>query len=521
MKKLLVFVLAVVLLGSCSSEGYLENNYVKTISSRSYSGVAPEINELCYNLKVNKFSSNNKAQEALDKILSVTGMSKRFVLKECNGIDNCVAVTFNGIRYILYDKYFMKLISENSSSWSNLSILSHEVGHHVNGHNLGTDSVTLKESRQMEIEADEYSGFVMQKLGASLKQAQNAIKELSFEGDDKYNTHPSKDKRLAAVEIGFNRAKGQSSSYSNTSSTLTAEDYFYRAYNSPENSHQFKIDNYDMCINLNYKYKSNAYFDRGISKYELEDYYGAIADYNKVIELDPDNASAYYNRGISKYELEDYYGAIADYNKVIELDPDKVNAYYIRGSSKCELEDYYGAIADYNKVIELDPDNVSAYINRGISKNDLKDYYGAIADHTKAIEIDPDKANAYLNRGAPKSKLKDYYGAIADYTKAIEIDPDNASAYYNRGISKYELHNERGAIADYTKVIELEPDNADAYINRGWAKFYIGFGIKLQKGKGNYKKNLKEDISDQIDYCFDFKKACELGDCKEYNELCK
>ena len=32
-------------------------------------------------------------------------------------------------------------------------------------------------------------------------------------------------------------------------------------------------------------------------KTNLKDYNGAISDYNKAIELDPNDADAYYNRG--------------------------------------------------------------------------------------------------------------------------------------------------------------------------------------------------------------------------------
>ena len=61
-----------------------------------------------------------------------------------------------------------------------LSILAHEIGHHVNGHTLGEKETTLSESRQMELEADEYSGLYMFKLGASLSQAQEAIRLILY-----------------------------------------------------------------------------------------------------------------------------------------------------------------------------------------------------------------------------------------------------------------------------------------------------------------------------------------------------
>ena len=45
---------------------------------------------------------------------------------------------------------------------------------------------------------------------------------------------------------------------------------------------------------------AKEYFNSGYDKAEAKDYYGAISDYNKAIELDPNDAAAYYNRGISK-----------------------------------------------------------------------------------------------------------------------------------------------------------------------------------------------------------------------------
>ena len=45
---------------------------------------------------------------------------------------------------------------------------------------------------------------------------------------------------------------------------------------------------------------AKEYFNSGYDKAEAKDYYGAISDYTKAIELDPNYANAYYNRGLSK-----------------------------------------------------------------------------------------------------------------------------------------------------------------------------------------------------------------------------
>ena len=64
---------------------------------------------------------------------------------------------------------------------------------------------------------------------------------------------------------------------------------------------------------------AEEYFDSGYDKAEAKDYNGAIADFTKAIEINPNYAIAYYNRGFLKNDLKDYNGAIADYTKAIEI----------------------------------------------------------------------------------------------------------------------------------------------------------------------------------------------------------
>ena len=57
--------------------------------------------ELCTRMKSNSFMSNADADEALGKILSVLGASKRLVLAPCENINNAIAIIDDGMRYIL------------------------------------------------------------------------------------------------------------------------------------------------------------------------------------------------------------------------------------------------------------------------------------------------------------------------------------------------------------------------------------------------------------------------------------
>ena len=95
------------------------------------------------------------------------------------------------------------------------------------------------------------------------------------------------------------------------------------------------------------------YFEQGNAKDNLQDYRGAIEDYNKAIKINPQYAEAYYNRGNAKDDLEDYRGAIEDFNKAIKIIPQDAGAFYNRGVAKYKLGDKSGACLDWSKAGEL------------------------------------------------------------------------------------------------------------------------------------------------------------------------
>ncbi len=241
------------------------------------------------------------------------------------------------------------------------------------------------------------------------------------------------------------------------------------------------IADYNRAIELNPKYAS-AYNNRGNAKSNKRDYDGAIADYNRAIELDPKYAFAYSNRGSAKSNKRDYDGAIADFDRAIELDPKFASAYNNRGYAKSNKRDYDGAIADCNRAIELDPKYAFAYNNRGKAKKSKGDCDGAIADYNRAIELDPKFAIACYNRADAKTNIGDLNGAIADFDRAIELEPKYAVAYCFRGIVKRLKSDQDGAIADFDRAIELEPKYASAYVNRGHS--YMG--------KGDYERAIQD-----------------------------
>jgi len=145
----------------------------------------------------------SSAPELISKIISVVGLKPNFEVRASN-VPNAAAVVSNGKRYILYNQNFITgLVKISGNEWSAVSVLAHEIGHHLNGHTLDNHGSVPSE----ELDADEFSGFVLRKMGATLDEAQLATK---MAADARATTtHPGAYDRLAAIEKGWNNANNQ------------------------------------------------------------------------------------------------------------------------------------------------------------------------------------------------------------------------------------------------------------------------------------------------------------------------
>jgi len=274
----------------------------------------------------------------------------------------------------------------------------------------------------------------------------------------------------SADSIDHGIAKGNEKE--SRASAGTVEDFFNRAgAKKAAGDLDGAIADYDRAIQLDPK-DAAIYNNRGLAKQAKGDFNAAIADFNRGIELNPKDAVAYSNRGNTKRDKGDLDGAILDYNHSIRVNPKYAYAYYDRGLAKKQKSDLDGAIADYNRVIELDPKFAKAFCDRGVAKRRKGDLQGALSDYDRTIEIDPKYAIAYLNRGNARDEKGDLEGAIADYSRGIELNPKESKAYAYRGEVHAKKKEYDAAVMDTLKAIELKPNNGSYYLDLGWYQLF-------------------------------------------------
>ncbi len=151
-------------------------------------------------------------ERLITDMLTRSGAENRFIIQSCNEINNCQAIVRkDGKAYLYLHPDFVSWLKSinitmgatpKDKDWKVLCVLAHELGHLVNNH--FTDSTSNLSQHDLELEADEYAGYMLNLMGASLQHALLCMVYINETGS---STHPGRKERIRALEKGFNKAK--------------------------------------------------------------------------------------------------------------------------------------------------------------------------------------------------------------------------------------------------------------------------------------------------------------------------
>jgi tetratricopeptide (TPR) repeat protein len=138
------------------------------------------------------------------------------------------------------------------------------------------------------------------------------------------------------------------------------------------------------------------------------------------LAINPNFAEGYHSRGIIRFTLKNYEGALQDLNKSISLNPTYQYTYASRGSVYATIKKYGEAIEDYNKALAMNPNDMPTYLNRGMARVQLRDFQGAKNDLTIYINFNPQNMMAYYHRGLANANLGQLAECCSDWKKAYD-----------------------------------------------------------------------------------------------------
>lgn len=197
----------------------------------------------------------------------------------------------------------------------------------------------------------------------------------------------------------------------------------------------------------------------------------ALADYDRALELSPNDADILAERADYRIELEDFDRALADYGQALALDSKHIWSRYNRAMLYGKLDKPDLARADIEQGLCDAPDNPQLFLGRGLLRASSGDLAGAIGDFTSAVGLRSDFASAYLERAKAYMQQDEPERAMADLADAMLHAPVSGTACAMRAAILADLGRTDEAIADLTTALGREPHNPDYRVQR--AHFYL------------------------------------------------
>ena len=195
----------------------------------------------------------------------------------------------------------------------------------------------------------------------------------------------------------------------------------------------------------------------------------AIAEWDKAMALQPDDARAHYGLGQTLFHVGKTNDAIAQLRESIRLDPHYAEAHNGLGAALAKTGQETESIEQFHLALEDYPEYAEAHNNLGCALSGEHRFPEAVLEFKSALEDNPDFAEAHNNLGYAYALQGKVDEAIDEYRKAIRIDSGYAPAYNNLGFALAKQGNLDEAISNFRKVVELVPTKAAAEGNLGHA----------------------------------------------------
>src|SRR3989344_2417399 len=205
---------------------------------------------------------------------------------------------------------------------------------------------------------------------------------------------------------------------------------------------------------------------KGNDLLDLERYEEAISYYDRVLEIDPNDALVLNNKGVALYNLDRNEEALDYYDMALEIDPNYVSPLYNKGLLLNDLERYREAIPYLDRALTIEPEDVDALDEKGYALASLGSHKEALEYYDKVLAIEPDAFDALFDKGFSLVELGRYDEGISYYDLVLEQDPKDVITLNNKGYALSQLGKNDEALVYFNKALDIDPDYELAQENK-------------------------------------------------------
>jgi tetratricopeptide (TPR) repeat protein len=215
-------------------------------------------------------------------------------------------------------------------------------------------------------------------------------------------------------------------------------------------------------------------------------------DADALYELDrvpTDNIQTLTLRAKLRFNAGRLSDAFADYELIVNLDPQNWEAWNNRGIMLDKVERYEDALQSYDRALALAPNDLNAMHNRGAALLCLSRFDEALPLFEHLIAADPGHADNWSCHGVALASLMRLDEALVSFEKGLALDPESMRAGNGKGMALVALGRPQEAIVQYKKVAGRHPGNPMTHGNLAFAELVSG---NLIDGFVNYEWRRKD-----------------------------
>jgi tetratricopeptide (TPR) repeat protein len=222
---------------------------------------------------------------------------------------------------------------------------------------------------------------------------------------------------------------------------------------------------------------SQEFVTRGNAYLDADEFDKAIADFDKAVALDTDNAWAFANRGIAYAQKKETDKALDDLDRAAAINPRLHIIYHGRASVLQQTGDIGGAIAALGRAIDLEDGNLWAlgrraalYLNRG-------DHAAALADADAMLKIQPDGTSGLAMRMRVLTVAQRYTDALAVLDTLEKLAPANRGLDLERAYVLVRMGKAEEARALFAKARSEAGKSANTFNSLCWKQALADFDL--------------------------------------------
>lgn len=204
-------------------------------------------------------------------------------------------------------------------------------------------------------------------------------------------------------------------------------------------------------------FKACRAFWEGVAASLRQDWPGAREDFSIALRLSQSLPEAYFGRGVARYHLGEYEGAVQDLEHATKGLSNYALAYLWIGKVWERQDRGEAASAAYQKAVAADPNLSEAWFRLGVASYRQGDLTRAQECLEKSGDDFPEATKGWLQLGKIALAQRQPQKAMEAFQKARGIDGNFFPAYFEEGKLLIDLGRPQEAVQLLVKVVESNP----------------------------------------------------------------